>query len=358
MIIIEREELLNKLQTVAPALAGDDMIHTLQNYLFDGSRLIAFNDRIGISVPLKSEFKGAVPGAALLDAVTICTHAKEIKLEADGNQAKVSAKGSHSKVKLPLLAVETYQAIFAMPPRPRDGCPLDAEFFGGIDDCLQSVTKHSNVTETTGVTLIPNHQQLDMFATDRMVMTRATAKKHSEFKQRVTLSAEFCEQLIRLKGAKNSLLSLKPDHALLAAGTTTLFGRLLTLEGDSIDYAGLLRRHTPNSFPKGMPKPKDSERSRIKIALALADRFSDSKVNDRTRVQISGGYLSLEAANITRGGEGSDKVPFKDHPDASSAVAIGRISDMFDRYDSMLVRNDVVLLSKGQNLFMASARGA
>jgi hypothetical protein len=360
MTIINREELLSKLQTVAPALAGDDMLLSLRNYLLDGKRLIAFNDRIGLAVPLPSEFIGAVPGASLLDGVAIAKHAEEIKLEANGNEARligIKGRDRNYNVGLPLLAADSYQQIFSMPARPRDGCPLDDEFFTAIDNCLQSVAKHSTVPETTGITLIPNHSQLDLFATDRMTMTRAKLKKHSEFNRRVTLSAEFCEQLLRLREAKNVLLSLKSDHVLVAADKTTLFGRLLQVDGDPIDYAGILKRHTPNSFPNGVPKPKDDERFRIGIALSVANRFSDSKVNDRIQLKISGGQLSLSAANVTRYGSGNDAVPFAEHPDASSAVAIGRICEQFERYERMLVRSDAVLLSKGQNLFMASARG-
>lgn len=360
---IPRAELLAKLELVAPALATIDTAPALQNFLFTGTQLIAYNDHIGIATALQSDFQGAVNGKQLQQQLNIADYAKGFKLQAEAQHALVSALGKtaagqwtklKAEVALPLLPPAEYTRLFTMPAAPRDGYEPDAAFFTAIDNCLISVSKYETNVEHLGVTLVPDGDTLTLYSTDRTTLTRAKLKGHEQLQRRVTLSLEFCEQLVKLRDASNRILRIDPDHALYAADDTLVLGRLLAVEQPT-DYARILKAHLPNGFPHGMPAPTATEREPIRLALEWVNcSVPDSALNERTDIKVEGGNLSLLAANVRRG-EAKNAVRYKAHPDAQCTVVLDRVLRGFARYESMLVRDEVVLMATGDNVYLVSA---
>src|SRR4029077_6417699 len=103
MTIIDRAALLAKLDATAPALASVGSIPLLQNFLFTGERLVAYDDYIGIAAPLRTEFTGAVPGRLLHDAVAKMTHAKDIELREQDEHLLIGAVGYRTAARAPVL---------------------------------------------------------------------------------------------------------------------------------------------------------------------------------------------------------------------------------------------------------------
>jgi DNA polymerase III sliding clamp (beta) subunit (PCNA family) len=353
MTIIDRTALLAKLDIAAPALASVGSIPILQNFLFTGEKLVAYNDCIGIAVALPTDFQGAVPGALLHKIIGRLTHAQQIDLTESNQRLAIGAVGYRTAADNPVLPRAPFEQLFKMPARPRSGYAPDAAFFTAVENCLQSVSKYSEVRERLGITFIPERERLLLYATDGGTLAHARLPGHGEFKARCTLPLEFCEQMLRFKDAQEKQLTIAADHVLFAADDVLLFSRLLAVE-QPMDYARVLKRFLPNAFPDGMPAPTDKERARMKIAFELAALMTDEVADERTDISISGGKLRLQAANATRG-QATDLLWYRAHPDAHCGAVMERVLKGFNRYQNLLIRNDVVLLSSGENVYLVAA---
>src|SRR3974377_2329289 len=118
---INRQELLKALETIAPALAEHDILPVLQHVLFTGTSVVAYNDRIAISTPLRGSFKGTIHGKRLLSLLKYSTHTEDVDLVSDGNAVSVRAESAIGK--LESKPVEEF--IFKMPSRPKDAIKAD-----------------------------------------------------------------------------------------------------------------------------------------------------------------------------------------------------------------------------------------
>ena len=63
---MKRTELLANLKVVAPALGKGDLVPALACLWFDGQRVLAYDDHIGISAPCAAGIHGGLNGALLL----------------------------------------------------------------------------------------------------------------------------------------------------------------------------------------------------------------------------------------------------------------------------------------------------
>jgi DNA polymerase III sliding clamp (beta) subunit (PCNA family) len=314
--------------------------------------LVAYNDCIGIAVPLVTDFSGAVQGALLHKVVATLTHAEQIELRGD-QQLDIRAVGHKTAASHPVLPRATFEQLFKMPKLTRSGYRPDAAFFAAIDNCLQSVSPYATVRERLGITFVPTDERLLLYATDGGTISHARLPGHPEFKARCTLPLEFCEQMLKLKDAQQTQLTLEADHALFAADDTLLFGRLLAVE-QPLDYAKVLQRFLPQQFPAGIPTPTSNERARMRVAFELAALMTDGKTDERTDISVNAGKLKLRSANMTRG-QSSDVLWYKAHPDAKCGAVMERVAKGFARYENLLIRDDVVLLSSGENVYLVAA---
>src|SRR5262245_15182222 len=67
---MKRKELADKLTLVGTALAGNDLVAMFQNFCFDGKKVYAYNDALGIVAPCPTPKPFAVNGGVLLGLLT------------------------------------------------------------------------------------------------------------------------------------------------------------------------------------------------------------------------------------------------------------------------------------------------
>src|SRR5688572_26415228 len=106
---MKREDLLNQLQTVSPALATIDLIPIMTHFWFADDRIVAYNDAIAIDTATEANLRCAIPGKLTLELLSN-SFANDVKLELDKDRLFIEA-GS-SRIKLPILDPETYEAIW------------------------------------------------------------------------------------------------------------------------------------------------------------------------------------------------------------------------------------------------------
>jgi DNA polymerase III sliding clamp (beta) subunit (PCNA family) len=355
---IKRDELLQKLEIVAPALADHDLIPALTYILFTGTHLVAYNDSIGIATPLKTEFTGTIPGKMLIDFLRITAHAAEVEITQvnerivepidEANEAvtlyDVQLKAGRTKLVLNALPKAEYTAIFEMPPRPKNAAKVDEKFLTAIEDCLQATSKQGVTPDHRGVTFIPNKQDVKLFSTNSITISysKVTLSDKAGIKQRVCLPSAFCQQMIALgKQAEGCWFVLRDDHALFMTEKATLFSRLLQSE-NPLNFEDTLKRHLPNNV-SAFSQLNDAQRPRLKSALELAARICDIKGNEvRTRVRCQKDMMEFLSSS-NRGDADSIKIK---HAPVDVFFQASYLRDVYDRYETILFSNQSVLLSR------------
>ena len=82
-----RTELVEKLERVAPALSGNNLVPVLSHFWFRDNALLCYNDQIAIATKLISNFEGAVSDT--LTSLLSASRAKDVEFftdEADGKK--------------------------------------------------------------------------------------------------------------------------------------------------------------------------------------------------------------------------------------------------------------------------------
>jgi len=90
---MKRKDLLDAINKVKPALADGKLIEFKGLLLFDGEKLVSYGDEISVSVPLKTDFIGAVKEDEFKKLIQKTTN-PEIKISSDGKQFLVESMES------------------------------------------------------------------------------------------------------------------------------------------------------------------------------------------------------------------------------------------------------------------------
>lgn len=234
------------LALVSPALAVKDSIEQLVCVWFDGRTVRAFNNVIGMQVPLASELKGGVRGKSLID-LSAKSAGKEIDFK-PGTDLKVSI-GS-TRIALSLMPDDT--SIWPGVPTTlgNDVVVIDAEFLTNLKDCLISVGKDTDTEEGAAVTVAEEDDLLSMYASDRKTITWSAIPRPENWNTtmrapRIVIPAAFCQQLVKL--AKPGDLMQIDDNSLVAklANDVMLFGRLVSVEKET-DFLKIIKGATEN----------------------------------------------------------------------------------------------------------------
>jgi hypothetical protein len=90
---VNRQEFLQKLESVAPGLATRENIEQSSCFIFQGGKLITFNDQIACRLPCKVDWEGAVTAAPLLEILNKMPD-DELELTATDGELRYKAKGN------------------------------------------------------------------------------------------------------------------------------------------------------------------------------------------------------------------------------------------------------------------------
>lgn len=318
-MIVERKVLLEKLQVVSPALSTNEMIPVLTHFWLTGKDLMAFNDRIAISTPFQTEFRGAVQ-SSLLEWVK-SVRFKTIKISpvdkgilvTGGKEDKDEKKSRYSRYDCPTLPPEDF--IFEMPKASESAeFPVDAnEFVAGLENCMRSVTSDTSVPDQLGVTLIPSDDKLLMFSTNDQTVCYSEVKLSGEcaIQERVILSGTFCQQLLRLSKGDKLHLEIHPDHVLFKAAGTKIFGKLINSD-NPVDFTSIIEYHLQNAT-KLFPIPE-----RLKGILDRHIIVANSKIDrSSTAITIKDESMLFDSSSGSRGSM-HDVLAVPGHPTLST----------------------------------------
>jgi DNA polymerase III sliding clamp (beta) subunit (PCNA family) len=345
---MHRQELIDKLELVQPALSKTNLVPILQNFWFKNDHIIAYNDSIAIKVGMKSGFEGAVPPT--LWSLLSASKATEVEFKVQ-KKGTLEVKAASSKFKIPFLE-DTETWIFEMPKADKEhALQVDiVKFLAALSLVMRSSKENIMKPEYLGVTVQVTGQDLSLFATCGATLSFAwthVAGDSDDFK--VVLSPSFCKQMLsisKLEGEKH--LEIHGDYSLFQCGDVVLFGRLVEVQ-KPLDFDGVI----DSVFPKEMEKDLVSIPSKLELILDRSIVVADKKAV--MEIQVENGKASFFSKSDK--GEVRDNLTMEEHhPDVSVNIDPRLFRHGYGFHTKMLLtEKGLVMVDKDHNLYLVSA---
>jgi len=148
---LNREELLRKLEAVSPGLAVKEAVEQSSCLVFQGGRVITFNDEVSCSIDCDIGFEGAVAAKPLLELLGKMVE-KEVDVSEKGGELLVKGKRRRAgitceaEITLPVAVVE----------QPGEWNDLDPEFADAVGVVQQCASKDHNRFHLTCIHVTPD----------------------------------------------------------------------------------------------------------------------------------------------------------------------------------------------------------
>lgn len=353
--MIERKALLNKLTIVAPALAKTDFTPLLTEFWFTGSRLMAFNEQLAISAPLKTEFKGSVRGDVLMSMLKL-SRAQSVELSTQDDNLHI--KAASTKIKLGLRPREQSLNIFQMPKidANRPTIKINTQVVEAFKLALRSVSSDSTMPDKIGVTILPISDGAYVFSTDDITLTRvrinASDKNKMLLKKRTIITTAFCNQIISLftDHPADAQMQFSDDYVFANFGAIEVFGHLIESE-NPLDFEKVFDHHYSAKLEKQfVPIP-----TKLNGIAERATMISESKTG-RTKTKISVKDGKATFYSLSPIGEVRDVMTLDAaHPDVATLVEARFIKSALDQFESFLMMPDALLFQRRGAIHLISA---
>lgn len=391
---MKRVEFLDKLNTAKPALANNLLIPVMGMFWFTGKTLMAYNDQIGISVPLKTDFVGALQGKGLLN---LLSYSDGSEVEFIEGKDKFEIKCGRTRIKLALAPEEDFEGLWPVDKAKRSALAVDpAEFLLAVESLMRSVGVDVAVPEQLGITLIPEGDKLAIYSTNNLTLSRAIIGYDGDlpFEGPVTLSKDFCDQMLRLlkwrtiaadeeeepedeadgddeapkkkekeakaprakegKAPESIDLQFGGDHALLRVDNVTLYGRFI-ISDRPLQFSSIFESFLPEKeLKKAVSIPND-----LLAALSRANVIVSSSVEGvATSVVVekskSGKRIKLHSAAEL--GEVADTVTVDaKHPDVEILLNPKLLQKGSGFFNKVLFTEQCAVLARGNIVYLVAA---
>lgn len=353
---MKRSELLAKLKTVSIGLAKHDLVPVMTHFWFTGNSLMTYNDQIAVGVPLKSTFKGAVPGELFLNVMST-SKAKTVDLE-PGEEGELLVKAASTRLKLSYIEEDEFNSLFKMPREEADGTTLklNAELLAKFESCLRSVSDDTSIPDYLGITVIPEKKALTLYTTDSVRLSEAKVqlKKSLGIKERIIIPAKFVNAMLQLcADGTAATLGIYDEYVILRTkANVTLFGRLVNSD-EPLDFPGLVSRLATSSVKKGLVKIPTKLKSVIERATIIGGAGGE---HAPTKISVK----DRKAQFITESSFGrvSDSVLLSDqHGDVSMMVDPRYIKQALTEFDQIVFTKSCCILERKGELYMVAVVG-
>lgn len=124
---VDRQDLLNQLEMVAPGLSQRDIIEQSSCFVFAKGRVITYNDEVACSHPTKLDIHGAVVSQRLLALLRKLKH-PEIQVTTSNGELMIKRKNGVSKLRMEEEILLPYKSV----EKPKEWHDLPTNFLEGI----------------------------------------------------------------------------------------------------------------------------------------------------------------------------------------------------------------------------------
>jgi DNA polymerase III sliding clamp (beta) subunit (PCNA family) len=349
---MDRKELLTTLKTIAPALSDLPLIPVLTHFWFTGKSVVAYNDKIAMSMPCETEFKGAVEGKLLIDIINAgSSSAKEVTfIPIDGGQNLSVKVGNKTVLKTGLLSPDNF--VFDMPKISR-GKGDYKDLVEGIKVCLRSVTDDTSVPDQLGVTLIQDGQDLLLFATNHATLSHCRVKCPLEIKKNVVLSQHFCEELVKLDVDNIEIRSEQRGSYIIAhCGDVILFGKFINVQ-KPLDFRSIFDKHASAKVLKATYEIPSRLKGILTRACILADQ---PDVQTATSIAVKNGKVKFTTFGKIESARLDDEMPTPEgQSELTFSMKAKHVKAGIDDFSKMIITKDCLILHDKNRTYLVSS---
>lgn len=356
-------ELLEALETVAPALADSDTVPIERHFWFTGGKVIAYNEWLGMMVPCKVGAEMTAP-LILRDVLKASYQAGTVEFEVDLPKGKQSGHllvyVGKNPAKFPTMNVEDTKSIFRMPKIEGTSGTVFADKLGkaqlAIDVCLLSVGTDGNFPERVGITIAKEDEGLALYGFNNDSIARCLLEGKAVINQRaerITVPTQFWtvfQNLTKGKDVQEAKASvevmLDAKHVVARVGEVMLFAKVLP-----VDNPSPLRKVYEEHFNTAVRKNLVPINQKLERAVGRSIAVSKNDVEPSTTITVKGGHMIL----TTAGGLGDTDDEFEfDHPDTAPLVIPAKKLASLELFERIAVGKRSVVLVKAERVYMVS----
>jgi hypothetical protein len=187
---MDRQELLDSLKLIEPALGSSKISPLLECFIFSGERVLAFNDNVAMITSCKTGEKMVIAGRMLM-ALLSGTKAKEVNFDTSGEA--VVAKIGRSTAKFAKTISDSPAWNFVNNLQWKHTLKLPVGWMDGFRLCCERMGASAAFPWRWGV-LVDDHNGCDLYASDGLIAVRSGIAL-IDFPHPIMLPHEFCRIL-------------------------------------------------------------------------------------------------------------------------------------------------------------------
>lgn len=279
----DRKELVDKLNSLRPAIAEQGLIPELSHIWFTGKSVRAFNGGLGIRRPLKLDFECGLPGKMLLDLVGTSSLDKVSLEQSEDNEVLVSM----GKSKVKLASMPSDGAVWPFPskfPKDKTTIKLTAPVLDALDKLKFVKLNKPALVIHNGVLIVPMEggKGADLFSTDSNSIARV-AVNDVKFKERILIDWRFGEQIAKLFNPGVRLL-VERDQLVVGGVDGIIMGTNRMEVPDSPDVKATFEKAYQSEKHVAIPKGFATALERAAIIAGTEDPLIAIDVDGKTMV--------------------------------------------------------------------------
>jgi DNA polymerase III sliding clamp (beta) subunit (PCNA family) len=342
---MKREELLDTLDLVRPALSSKNLVPIYTTFCFTDETVFACNDIITIIAPFKSGIVAGVHGETLIGLLSN-SKAKNVTMDLSENSLLV--KVGSSKINLPVFPEDDF--LFNEADVDSDwmvSLNIDKNLLMGFECCLITSSQDLALPALMGVTLLSTGATCHLYSCDGDALSRfAVGKAKGKCSEHLTMPSEFCRAVLKITSKfkiDEGTLEVNKDwaKATLSNGYI-IYGRTI-YKKDPLDYEAAIKKSVGKS-PQFFDAP-----SNLVDALARAAVIVNKETME-TSLSISDGKIYLKTESSL--GVVKDSVAFDgDHEDIDVLVNAASIQRALQVCNEISVREGCTIY-KNKDVFL------
>lgn len=352
-----RSVLAAKVGFVLPALAASNLLPIMSHVWFTGSQIMAFNDRIALSVPMKTSVKGAVPGKVLNGLLTSST-VKEADLEMKEDTLRLRV--GNMRIKLATMPAAEFTGLFKIPkPHEKAVVPMDiGRLVVAGRGCLRSISSKVTSTELDSVTVVIDGDEAILYASDINTLSTDRVKLTAKAgKGRYMVPSEFFKVMAGLPAdALEGRLELHDEYVMYNFGMTFgegsedchLWARCYTME-NAPSFESTIQTNFSSTNRKKMVKVPDMLETLLDRAILMmktgGKTYSEFEVRD--------GSLWITTEQIV--GELRDAVKLPGHSNVMTRFDPREIRTGIKEFSTLLLTSRCAIMASGDAVYLVAA---
>jgi len=206
---LNRQEFIDILSTLKPALAKKDIIEQATHFVFTGKEIVTYNDKICIRYPLETTFKLSVKAEEFYKVIS---NIKEEEIELDFNSKELLVSSNSVKSGFVISEDEKIEELVGTIGEPSKWHKLPEDFLEGVSMCMFSASKN----QTQGIFCCINIKDDVIIACDNDNGIASQYFLDDKMKESFLIPAISVAELIKLNvveyGMKESWISFRTEN--------------------------------------------------------------------------------------------------------------------------------------------------